>query len=51
MSDWPWVAASYALTWIVLGVYALLIHRRLARARNEFEIEQDRSNPSLEVDQ
>jgi len=51
MSDWPWVVASYALTWIVLGIYALQIQRRLARARHEFETERDRSNPSLEVDQ
>ncbi|GEM_PF-557939 len=50
MSDWPWVIASYALTWIVLGVYALQIHRRLARARAEYETEKNRSTESLEVE-
>jgi len=49
MSDWPWVIASYALTWTVLGVYAISIHRRLARARVEFEAESNRSS-SMEVE-
>lgn len=32
-SDWPWVVASYLLTWVGLAAYAFHILRRLARAR------------------
>lgn len=50
MSDWPWVSASYALTWVVLGVYALRIQRRLVRARTGLEGEADRTGSSMEVE-
>lgn len=50
MSDWPWVIASYALTWIVLGVYALSTRRGLVRARAELDVEKRRANSSVEVE-
>jgi len=50
VSDWPWVIASYGLTWFVLGFYALWILRRLQAAGAELEMESHRSNNSLEVD-
>jgi hypothetical protein len=39
MSDWPWVVASYTLTWLVLGVYALRTLRGLEDARRRLEVE------------
>ncbi len=48
MSDWPWVLASFALTWVVLAVYAVRVNRRLARARKDLTAEKNRSNDLLE---
>lgn len=48
MSDWPWVIASYALTWLVLAAYVVLVHRRLARARSELEVEREKANDFME---
>lgn len=48
MSDWPWVVASYALTWLVLGSYAVMIHRRGARARIELETAMERTDSPTE---
>jgi CcmD family protein len=48
LSDWPWVLASFTLTWVVLAVYAVRINRRLARARDELETERKRSTDLLE---
>jgi CcmD family protein len=49
MSDWPWVIASYGLTWLVLGAYALGIRRRLQRAQEEFERESSHVGSSMEA--
>ena len=49
MSDWPWVLASFALTWVVLAVYAIRINRRLALARDELEAEQTRLEAEASV--
>lgn len=49
MSDWPWVGAAYTLTWLVLGVYALVANRRLARARAELENERANRSTAMEV--
>lgn len=35
MSEWGYVGVSYALTWIVLGGYALHLRNRMRRARQE----------------
>lgn len=48
MSDWPWVVAAYALTWIVLGGYAWRVLRLLHGARQEFESERLRTERSNE---
>ncbi len=48
MSDWPWVIASYALTWIVLGGYALMILGKLDKAKAELDAER---RPSKEMEQ
>lgn len=37
MADWSWVVAAYALTWTVLGVFAVRTLRGLARARARLE--------------
>jgi CcmD family protein len=50
MSDWPWVIASYALTWTVLGVYALWTVRNLRQARSELEAETRRAGGSPEIE-
>jgi CcmD family protein len=49
-SDWPWVMAAYALTWFVLGSYALRVRRRLTRARAERDAESQRAESAMEVD-
>jgi hypothetical protein len=49
MSDWPWVVACYGLTWLVLGSYAVMIHRRGARARTELETAMERTDSSMEM--
>jgi hypothetical protein len=36
-SEWMWVGATYALTWVVLGSYATLTLRRRKRAADELE--------------
>jgi hypothetical protein len=46
MSDWPWVIASYGLTWIVLGGYGLELHRRGVRAAMELAASTRGSDPS-----
>lgn len=33
MSEWPYVIAAYSTTWLVLGVFALSLVARAARAR------------------
>jgi uncharacterized membrane protein (DUF485 family) len=48
MSDWPWVIASYALTWVVLGVYALRIRGQLAEATAELQAESQHSSSPME---
>ena len=50
MSDWPWVIASYALTWTVLGIYALWTVRNLRQARSELEAETRRAGGPPEVE-
>jgi hypothetical protein len=49
MSDWPWVVASYALTWVVLGVYALRIRGQLTRARVELESKSKQGGGPMEA--
>lgn len=49
MSDWPWVIIAYTLTWLVLGVYALRLRRRLDRARTDLEEETQQTGGSPEV--
>jgi hypothetical protein len=51
LADWPWVIWSYALTWVVLGTYALLVNRWLTRARAELNEELEREHPSPEVEE
>lgn len=36
-SSITFVVAAYALTWVVLGAYALHAHAALRRARREYE--------------
>lgn len=35
-SNWNYVIAAYALTWVVLGSYWLYLHRTLRAARAEY---------------
>jgi CcmD family protein len=49
MSEWSWVIASYALTWVVLGVYVVIIHGRLSRTRAELRHETDRADEPEEM--
>jgi hypothetical protein len=37
MSNWSFVAASYALTWAVFVGYAVFVARRVSRARTAYE--------------
>lgn len=37
MSNWNFVIAAYAVTWIVIGAYALSVMRRRAAAVQEDE--------------
>jgi hypothetical protein len=37
MSNWSFVAASYALTWAVFAGYALFVARQVSRARAAYE--------------
>lgn len=46
MPEWPWVVASYGLTWLVLGAYTLMVRRRLRRARTELEGAAVRRGPA-----
>ncbi|HEX7090023.1 MAG TPA: CcmD family protein [Longimicrobiales bacterium] len=37
MSEWGYVIAAYALTWVVVGGYVLYLRGRTARAREELD--------------
>jgi hypothetical protein len=37
MSNWSFVAASYALTWVVFAGYAVFVARQVSRARAAYE--------------
>jgi hypothetical protein len=50
MSDWPWVIASYALTWGVLATYALRIRGQLARGKAELESKSQYGGSPMEVE-
>jgi hypothetical protein len=50
LSNWPWVIAAYGLAWFVLGAYAWLVLRRLAKARAELISERNRPSTALELD-
>jgi hypothetical protein len=50
MSDWPWVVASYALTWVVLAIYAFRIRSQLAGAKAELESKSLNSGSPMEVE-
>lgn len=50
MSDWPWVVASYALTWTVLAGYAVWIHFGLDAARRRLETETRNAPGGLEAE-
>lgn len=50
MSDWPWVVAAYALTWVALAIYALRIRGQLARANSELHDESRYSRGPTEME-
>jgi CcmD family protein len=37
MSEWGYVIAAYALTWVVVAGYVLYLRGRTARARKELD--------------
>jgi CcmD family protein len=37
MSEWKFVGAAYALTWVVLAGYTIFVHARARRARARLE--------------
>ena len=36
MSEWPYIIAAYAITWALLGGFALYLALRERRARDDF---------------
>jgi CcmD family protein len=41
MSEWVFVSAAYAVTWVVLLGYAMYLNRRIRRARELVERSMD----------
>lgn len=42
MSEWSYVVAAYALTWVGLAGYALYLHARARRAQRLLRDEEER---------
>lgn len=38
MSEWNFIAVSYALTWVTLAGFAVYVWRRARRAERAFEV-------------
>ena len=38
MSEWNYIGASYALTWVTLAAFAVYVWRRARQAERAFEV-------------